>query len=194
MELVSSSDLLHVSDWSHDGKRILYGVITAEGGSDVWYLERDDDGGSWEPHLFLSTPFLEGTSKFSPDGRYVAYFSNESGRNEIYVRSFPDGGGKTVISRNGGKQVRWSADGREIFYVEGLTLMAASVSTSPSFSVVSVGPLFTHPSLGSGFVPPQYDVSSDGQRFLLLEPIETVDAAPSIRVVENWYEEFRGRN
>ncbi len=143
----------------------------------------------------MQTPFNQYVPRFSPDGRYVAYVSNESGQNEVYVRPFPEGEGKSTVSSNGGRQPRWSRDGKELLYVEGNTFVAVSVSTSPSFAVGSATPLFEHPGLrpGNNYAP--YDISADGQRFILAEPAEEgADAPePSIRVVMNWYEQFRTR-
>ena len=102
-----------LSDWSRDGKYLLYHTVDPETGFDLWYLEGNEDGSGWEPHPFLQTPFNEHAAKFSPDGRYVAYVSNESGQNEIYVRPFPEGEGKSTVSSNGGRQPRWSRDGTQ---------------------------------------------------------------------------------
>ena len=120
-EKALASTSLHedLSDWSRDGKYLLYQLNDPETGSDLWYLERKEDGGGWEPRPFLQTPFSERAPRFSPDGRYVAYVSNESGQNEVYVQPFPEGGRKVTVSNNGGTKVRWSRDGNELFYVEG---------------------------------------------------------------------------
>ena len=159
-------------------------------------MERNGEGGDWEPHPYLQTPYGEHLAKLSPDGRFLVYRSNESGRNEIYVRPFPEGGARTAVSTNGGEQPRWSRDGKEIFYVEGTTLVAVEVSTSPDFSVGSVTRLFEHRVLArqSGWPVAQYDVSTDGRRFLFAAPgDEEAEQEVKIRVVQNWYEEFRGR-
>jgi len=94
------------SDWSQDGKYLLYDLVDPENARDLWYLERSEDGSGWEPHPFLQTPFSEGAPKLSPDGRSVAYVSNESGQDEVYVQSFPEGGRKVTVSSNGGTRVR----------------------------------------------------------------------------------------
>ena len=183
-----------VSDWSRDGKYLLYHTNDPETGFDLWYLERNEDGSGWEPHPFLQTPFANRAAKFSPDGRYVAYVSNQSGRSEVYVQPFPEGGRRVTVSNNGGTKVRWSRDGKELFYVWRGTLLAVSVSSGPAFSVGSATRLFAHPGLLPGFHFAPYDVSADGQRFILAESVaESADPKPSIRVVQNWYEEFRGR-
>ena len=185
-----------VSDWSRDGKYLLYHTVSSgfETDADLWYLERKEDGSGWEPHPFLQTPFEEQAAMLSPDGRYVAYVSNESGQNEVYVRPFPEGEGKSTVSSNGGRQPRWSRDGKELLYVEGNTFVAVSVSTSPSFAVGSATPLFELPGLTNN-ASARYSISADGQRFVVAEfvGLETEAPGPSIHVVENWYEEFRGR-
>ena len=182
-----------LSDWSSDGKYLLYQLQDPETGFDLWYLERNEDGSGWEPHPFLQTPFNQNVPRFSPDGRYVAYVSTESGQNEVYVQPFPEGGRKVTVSSNGGTKVRWSRDGKELFYVEGQTLVAVSVSSGSSFSVGSATRLFEHPGLGAATNYAPYDISADGQRFILAEPTGADAREPSIRVVQNWYEEFGGR-
>ena len=153
---------------------ILYTVVAPENILDLWYLERDQEG-SWDPHLFLQTKFRGRTPRLSPDGRYIAYASNESGQDEIYVQPFPERGRRATVSNNSGQQPRWSPDGRELFYVEGTTLTAVSVDTGTTFSARSRTPLFEHPSLGRSFYP-QYDVSADGQRFIIPTPVEDAPA------------------
>ena len=193
--LAAKPHLEPLSDWSRDGKYLLYHTTDPKTGADIWYLERDEDGSGWEPHPFLQTPFAERVPRLSPDGRYVAYVSDESGQDEVYVQPFPNGGRRVTVSSNGGTKVRWSRDGKELFYVEGQTLVAVSVSSGSSFSVGSATRLFEHPGLREGFNYAPYDVSADGQRFILAAPVgEGAEAPePSIRVVQNWYEEFRDR-
>ena len=141
----------------------------------------------------MQTPFSERAAKFSPDGRFVAYVSDESGRNEVYVRPFPGGDGKWQVSGNGGTQPRWSKDGKELFYVERDTLMAVAVATTPSFTSAAVTRLFQDANL-LGIYDPRYDVSADGRRFVLPEPIVGAEEKPpSIHIIQNWYEEFRDR-
>jgi hypothetical protein len=179
-------------DWSRDGRYILYDVLDSGTEADIWYLNRAGDGGDWQSHPFLQTRFAEQGAKFSPNGRYVAYQSNESGRFEIYVQPFPEGGRKVTVSSNGGTNVRWSPDGSEIFYVEGGTLMVVRVSMSDQdFSVGPGTKLFHHPKLGE-WQRTNYDVSPDGRQFLVPEAVGAT-AHPAIRVVQNWYEEYRDR-
>ena len=113
----------------------------------------------------------------------------------VYVRPFPEGGGRVTVSTNGGTRMRWSRDGKELFYVEGETLIAVEVSTEGDFSIGRSTRLFEHPGLRPGINYAPYDVSADGERFILVEPItETGEIPkPTIRIVENWAEEFRER-
>ncbi len=197
--LVESESNLRWPDWSHDGRYLVYTESNSETQRDIRYVELGSDGAASEPVTFLSTPANEDRPQLSPDGRFLAYVSNESGRTEIYVQPFPNGAGKWQVSGNGGDQIRWSSDGSELFYAEGgLTLMVVSVSTEQGFTLGQPQMLFASPDLalatGAGR---SYDVSADGQRFVMTAPAQEGDggevAPPSIRIVENWYEEFRDR-
>ena len=181
------------SDWSPDGKYLLYWVDNLENGQGLWYLESKEDGSGFDSAPFLQTSFNEHSAKLSAQGRFVAYVSDQSGQDQVYVRPFPKGEGQWQVSAQGGGQPQWSRDGRELFYVEGDTLIAVEVSTSPSFTTGATTRLFRHPNLRAT-VAHRYDVSPDGQRFVLVETIESEEAkAPSIHVVENWFSEFRDR-
>ena len=137
--LVKSDTNITAPDWSPDGQFLLY---TDEGGPsrDLWTLPLSGDR---KPKPFLATPFLEDHGKFSPDGRWIAYTSNASGRNEVYVRPFPAGEGLFKISRDGGREPRWRDDGRELFFLtlDG-RLMAASIDTARGFQPSVPQPLF----------------------------------------------------
>ena len=132
-------------DWSRDGRYILYEEGGDATGSDLWVLPMTGStGGPRKPVPFLQTAFNEMLGQFSPDGRWVAYISDESGRNEVYVRSFPAGSGKFQISNNGGTQPRWRDDGKEIYYLapDG-KLMAATVKfTAETFEKETLKVLF----------------------------------------------------
>ena len=131
------------------------------------------DGEAGEPKPFLVTPFHEYSPRISPDGRYVAYVSNESGgHSQVLVREFPEGDGRWQVSTNGGRQPRWSRNGTELFYVEGHTLVAVGVSTSPRFVVGEADHLFTDTRLSFGTM--SYDVSADG-RFVMVEDVLAED-------------------
>ncbi len=190
--LLATADNEVANDWSRDGNHLLVNITVPETADDLWYLERNGAGNGWEPHPFLQTPSNEYYAKFSPDGRYVAYVSDRSGQVEIYVRPFPEGSPEVTASSNGGTKPRWRRDGKELLYLEGNKVMAVSVSMDPSFSAGSPTLLFEHPSLEDRLFEYQYDVSADGQRFVLTEPAGEAPE-PSIHVVQNWYEEFRDR-
>ena len=127
--LMASEQTKYVEDWSGDGKFIIFVVPTA--GLDLWILPTF---GARQPRPFLESPFLKDEPQFSPDGRWVAYNSNETGRWEAYVTSFPDAQQKFPVSTLGGIQPQWRADGRELFYL-GLdgTMMSATVDTGRGF-------------------------------------------------------------
>ncbi len=102
-----------------------------------------------ESFPFLATPLNEDAPNLSPDGRFLAYCSDQSGEDQVYVRPFPSGEGQWLVSTNSGCQPRWSRDGKELFYVEGDTLTAVEVTTSPAFAAVSTTPLFSDPHLSA---------------------------------------------
>ncbi len=180
-------------EWSLDGRYLIYNLTRPGTRRDLVYHERQQNGSLGEAVMFLQTEFAEAAPKFSPDSRFVVYTSDESGRFEVYVGSFPDGIGKRQISSGGGTQPRWSRDGKEIFYVERDTLMAVAVTTTPSFSSESPQVLFEHPGiLTDTGVDPRYDVANDGRRFVLKETLQRENPI-SIHVMQNWFAEFKGR-
>ena len=148
--------------------------------------------GDRKPRPFLQTPFNEGGAIFSPDGRWLAYQSDESGRNEIYVASFPDAAKKWQISIGGGTEPLWGRNGRELFYRDGDKMMAADVTTKPPFAAGKPKPLFKGNFVANPFsFWPNYDVSPDSQRFLMLQATEQEQAASQINIVLNWSEELK---
>ena len=188
--LVSTPAEEGAPDWSPDQRFLVYEIISRETKRDLLYRERRKDGSLGEPVIFLATAFEEGASKFSPDGRFIAYVSSESGRNEVYVRSFPKGESKWRVSTNGGTAPRWRRDGKELFYGEQRKLMVVSVTTQPTFSSGTPALLFEKRALT--FFNPQYDVAADGKRFIVRERL--VSEQPlAIHVAHNWFEEFRRR-
>jgi serine/threonine-protein kinase len=166
----------------NDGKWLAYydGDPAAGSGADLWVLSLE---GEKEPEVFLRTPAAETAPRFSPDGRWLSYTSNESGRNEIYVRPFPGPGQKIPISTNGGADSQWSADGTEIFYREGSKMMSVQVSTKPAFSAGDPQLLFDE-RVGAPSVSP------DGKRFLVILPTQEERPRTQINVVTRWAEEL----
>ena len=151
--------------------------------------------GDRKTQLVLNTAFDETNGAISPDGRFLAYESDESGRKEIYVRPFPDvTGGRWQVSNGGGTRPLWSRNGRELFYyVAPGTLMAVDIETGPAFVTGPPQKLFTGPYL-TPFDSRTYDVSPDGRRFVMIKTAETADQvapAPRIVIVQNWFEELK---
>jgi Tol biopolymer transport system component len=189
-KLVFGSELNdYASDWSTDGRYALADQHspTTQFPTHVLLLGRKDDG-RFEGSPLFATEYVEKAAKLSPDGRYVAYVSDESGVFELYVQRFPDGGEKLQISVRGGRQPRWSRDGAELFFVEDDALMVVQVEHGERLSVSAPEMLFRSAAFGTS-PHAHYDVSSDGRRFILAE---YTDRNPTrIRVVQNWYEEFK---
>ncbi len=212
--LLASGQDKRTLDWSPDGRFLLYADLDPKTGSDIWAVpmsganasparsasaiarsgkeERSNQeaNGDRKPFPVVHTNYDEDLAQFSPDGKWIAYQSNESGRYEIYIQPFPGPGGQTLVSTNSGAQVRWRRDGKELFYIalDG-RLMAVPIRIASNSQTIEAGspvPLFaTHvgPALSYPFNQ-QYDVSPDGQRFLMNT---IIDEAPSpITVILNW--------
>ncbi len=180
----------YVGGWSADLKFLLYhtGRSRSDTGNDIWTLPMSGDP---TPRPFLQTSANEADGRFSPDGRWVAFTSDESGREEVYVVPFPGPGGRSLISTEGGTGPRWRRDGREIFYLKRGTLMATAVNGQGSvFQAGTVARLFeasfrteNYQGYGTGSV---YDVAPDGQRFLINVVVTTEPAQTPITIVTNW--------
>jgi DNA-binding winged helix-turn-helix (wHTH) protein/Tol biopolymer transport system component len=177
---------------STDGRLIL-----GESSDDIWVLPVSDDPPEASPHRdVIATTFQGHDAMFSPDGRYIAYVSDESGIDEVYVVPYPGPGGKALISIDGGLAPRWNPNGRELFYVSAGRLMAVSVETTPTtIHYQTPRMLFSAPTLLvrniDRTVP--YSVAPDGARFLMLKPAGVTDSgAPrELRTIVNWFEELR---
>ena len=144
-----------------------------------------------KPQLFLRTPTRQTAPRFSPDGRYIAYTADESGRAEIYVRPYPGPGGKWQVSTEGGGEPVWNPNGRELFYRNGNKMMAVNVTTQGAFSAGRPKVLFEGSYVPTPRSLPDYDVAPDGQHFLMLKSGEQSQAAAQINVVLNWFEELK---
>ena len=186
--LLATPEFKVPTDWSLDGRFLLYRRDAPNHSFDIWALPMD---GNRKPFPVIQTDFDERDGQFSPDGRWVAYESNESGRFEIYVQPFPGPGGKWQMSTNGGAQVRWRRDGKELFYI-GLDgqLMAAPFrlasngqAVEPATPVSLFVTRIPGGALQAGFKQ-QYVVSPDGQRFLI-NSLTAATASP-ITLILNW--------
>jgi len=142
---------------------------------------------------FLETQYNETAPRFSPDGHWLAYASDESGRWEVYVQPYPRLGGKWQVSTEGGTEPAWNPTGRELFYRAGTRMMAVPVTFQPEFSAGKPVALFEGPWLPTPRTTPNYDVSRDGQRFLMLKSADEDQGAQQIVVVQNWLEELKQR-
>jgi serine/threonine protein kinase len=175
------------SDWSPDGRYIIGSVPQESTGEDIWLIPLSGDK---KPFKFLGPPSDQIHANFSPDGRFVAYTSNESGPHQVYVQTFPLSDRKWQVSTDGGYEPRWRGDGREIYYLsEDRKLMAVAVGAGPAFGVPKV--LFqTRVPEGVTSRRTHYVPSRDGQRFLI--NTQTGDAMPNpITVVLNWQAELK---
>jgi serine/threonine protein kinase/Tol biopolymer transport system component len=175
-----------VMDWSRDGQFLLYEEPNAKTGWDLKVLPLDGSGGAPGKAIpFLQTPFNEQDGVFSPDGKWIAYDSNESGQTEVYIQAFPPSGGKWQVSTSGGSMPHWRGDGKELFYRKDPLgdVMAATIHTSPGRVEIDAAHILFQ---WSG--PETFDAAADGQRFLMLSPPgENIGFGfKSVIVVSNW--------
>jgi Tol biopolymer transport system component/DNA-binding winged helix-turn-helix (wHTH) protein len=186
LELGAAQDMIP-SDWSADGRFLTYYRTGPNTQHDVWVLRIADDGngsGNEKPFALLHEAYNESQPQFSPDGKWIAYVSDESGTAQIYVQSFPVLTAKWQISTDGATEPRWSRDGKELFYLTlNRTMTAAAVTTGDNFEVHATRALFDTTQQPSDNRQ-TYSVSADGQRFLLSVPVEA--AALPLTVVLNW--------
>jgi Tol biopolymer transport system component len=181
---------------SPDGKHLLYALYNGKGW-DIWSAPLTPDAElAGDPIPLVQSEAAKWWPQLSPNGRYVAYLSDESGREEVYVKEFPSGQGKWQASTQGGLWPRWSRDGRELFYVERDKVIAVPVDYEPALSMGAPKTLFTHEPSGVQRIfgwSDGFDVSADGQRFVFLQPAgeeEEPDTQPGIVVVQNWVAQF----
>ena len=209
--LNSSEYYQNPQSFSPDGQLLAFIEQSPSTGLDIWVLRLGDPStgsgqalstssgqvpsassgrvGKAEP--FLRTPFNETTPRFSPDGRWLAYVSDESGRYEVYVQPYPGPGGKWQLSTDGGTEPAWKRNGRELFYRSGNKMMAVDVTTQPGFSAGKPRMLFAGEYVPAPNSIVNYDVSADGQRFLMIKESESATAVTQINLVQNWFEELK---
>jgi serine/threonine-protein kinase len=172
--------------WTPDGSTLAFVERKPNGERDIWVVERGSD-----PAPFLLTPADEASPAFSPDGRWLAYVSDESGRREVYVQPYPDPGGRWVISTAGGTDPVWSRDGRELYYWQDEALMAVTIDAGAAFNAGTPRRLFEGRYERSE-IGPNYDVSPDGKRFVMIRSDEAETGA-RVHVVLNWLQEIDSR-
>lgn len=186
-QLTASSYSSYPNSWSPDGKQLVFAQTDPSRANDIWVMPIE---GFNQARTFLQTAANEEQARVSPDGHWLAYLSNESGRDEVYVQAFPDPGGKWQISTEGGGEPLWSPNGKELFYRSG-DKMVVEVSTQPSFRANTPRVLFegqfAGPSRPLGFSA----ISPDGQHFLMQQVVEAPQPATQINFVQNWSEELK---
>ena len=187
--LLQSDSGKFATSWSRNGEFILFDNWVPQSKGGIWMLPLSNPNDA-KP-ILQSTAFNQGQGQISPNGRFIAYTSDESGRFEVYVQRYPPSTDKWPISSGGGLQPLWRADGKELFFVTGdQKFMAVEVKTDGSFESSIPRELFqTAMQLGAGY---DYAVSSDGQRFLISSPLETGEVSP-MTIVLNWSAKLTGK-
>ena len=195
--LTTSQNLQFPNSISPDGKSVVFNTQVPRTGRDLYLLHLDRDKA--QPEVLLETTFTEANAEISPDGRWLAYQSDESGQEQIYVRPFPKvNDGRWQVSTNGGRTPVWARSGRELFFADGAGfLISVPVQTAQAFSAGNATKVFeTRYYSSSGIGSRPFDVSRDGQRFLMIKDSAGTgqDTPPvSMVVVLNWFEELKAR-
>lgn len=183
---MSQPGLIFPDSWSRDGKYLMFETNAGpQTKFDLWILPMLGDR---QPFPYLATEFVESHAQFSPDGRWIAYGSDESGRAEIYIQSFPMGNGKWQVSTAGGDQPQWRGDGKELFYIAtDRTLMSVKIGGGSSLDVGRAEPLFPTalPITGLSDDKNNYVPTQDGQRFVMNQLVNGENAQP-LTLVLNW--------
>ena len=182
----------HIGSWLPDGGMFAFEERDPGTQYDIWFLPLGEES---EPRTFLNTRFNEYSPRFSPNGRWLAYVSDESGRPEVYLQPYPGPGGKTQISTDGGSQPVWSREGDELFYQYGNQFMAVAIDTRGAFSASPPRLLFEGNYAVDGSPDryrPNYDVMPDG-RFVMVKAVgrEGEEDLTQINIVLNWFEELK---
>ncbi|MGH8247885.1 MAG: TolB family protein, partial [Gammaproteobacteria bacterium] len=181
-QLTSGEHDQAANSWSPDGKELLFTEWHPVRGGDIWVFSLQDR----QSRPVVQTPFHETAAAFSPDGRWIAYHSNESGRQEVYVQGYP-AGRKWQVSTDGGAFAVWAPDGSELFYLSANRVMSARLRLKPGFSVEKPTKLF------EGRYEQSFVIAPDGRRFLMLKGAEPDLAPTRLNVVLNWLEELKQR-
>jgi Periplasmic component of the Tol biopolymer transport system len=183
-ELLPGGGFQIAQDVSPDGRVLVYGEASGQGWFDLWALPLSGNG---KPAPLLQAPFSKDDVRFSPDGRYLAMITSESGQPEVYVTAYPGPAERIRVSTGRAQSLRWSRDGRELLYVSGdRHMMSVPVKTSPSLELGAPTALFAM----SGTDWKGFDVSPDGKRFLAIVPKTVADELP-LTVVVNWAPETK---
>ena len=199
VQLMESKDILAPHSFSPDGKRLAYFDSGGETQGDLWTLPIDwsdpEHPKPGKPEVFLRTPAGEIDPVFSPDGRWIAYSSNEGPKTEIYVRPFPadPSGGKWQASNGGGRLAVWSRNGRELFYEAEDQIMVVSYAVQGASFIPDKPRLWSSHRLVSSENFRNYDLAPDGKRFAIVKPIEEAKPTTQVNVLLNFFDELRRR-
>ena len=187
--LISDKNVMYPTSWSPDGRVLAYTEFNPTTGADILLLPLK---GERKPEPFLRTAFDEYDAVISPNGKWLAYTSNETGSEEVYVRPFPGPGGKWQMSATGGANAVWAPNGQELFYRARNAMMVVALDTEPQFKAAKPRVLFTGliEEIGANMFA-GYAVASDGQRFLMVERTKAEARPDRIHVVLNWFEELK---
>ena len=189
-QLTNSQFLSEPTSWSPDGKLLAFSEQNTVSRRDIWVL---DMNGGRKAAPIIKTPADESVPRFSPDAHWIAYVSDESGRAEIYVQPYPTSGQKWQISTSGGREPVWSPSGSELFYREGKKMMVSDIKPAPSFSAAKPRVLFEGEYEGPLASRPNFDISPDGKRFLMLQAVDHGQSSAEIKIVSNWFDEIKRR-
>ena len=186
MKLQGHRDPIREGAFTPDGKALLFRTDHTTNSRDIWLRSLSGDS---TPVALLTTPNDEKEPRASPDSRWLAYVSNESGREEVYVKAMTPGGGRVPVSAGPGGEPLWAPHGLRLFYRTGDQVVEATIATSPSLRVTARRVLFSGP-YGTDVFHPNYDVAPDGKSFLMVRP---VDQSRGLVMVVNWARELRRR-
>ena len=174
--------------WSPDGTALAFTEVHPTTSGDIWVLSLGE--GERKPQPLIQTPFAETGAVFSPDGHWLAYRSSESGGQEIYVQPYPTTGAKWQISTGGGDEAQWAHSGEELFYRSGDKMMAVEIKTNPTFIAGTPKLLFEGSYVRYG-PRANYDVTLNGQRFLMIKKSDQESTVSQLEVIQNWFEELK---
>ena len=199
-QLTSSKLEQYPWSFSADGKRLAFQEINPGIGYDIWTVPLENDASgprAGKPEVFLQGPFVGRHPSFSPDGRWLAYSSNESGGYQVYVRAFPDKGGKWQISNSGGLYPEWSRGGHELFFrTEGNQIMVVTYTVKGDSFVAEKPRVWSEKRIADIGLLANYDLAPDGKRIVALMPAETPQgqsAQSHLIFLENFFDELRRR-
>ena len=188
-QLTNTPYVTEPTSWSRDGKLLAFSEQNTVSKRDIFVLQMD--GRKLVP--VIQTPADESVPRFSPDAHWLAYVSDESGRAEVWVQPYPTNGQKWRISTSGGREPVWSPSASELYYREGTKMMVVDIKTTPSFTAAQPRLLFDGKYETALASRPNFDITSDGKRFLMLQAVDHGQSSAEIKIVSNWFDEIKRR-